>query len=52
MNLKKKYNRVRPYNKKGPESNEFHSLGLIYKTDQVTHHKYSKIYDFFLQSIY
>ena len=39
-------------NKKGPESNEFHRLGLIYKTDKVTHHKYSKIYDFFLKSMY
>tara|TARA_X000000950_G_scaffold286552_1_gene395814 strand:- start:980 stop:1693 length:714 start_codon:yes stop_codon:yes gene_type:complete len=34
------------------ESNEFHRLGLLHKTDKVLHHKYSKIYDFFLKSMY
>ncbi len=33
-------------------SNILHELGLIYKTDKVTHHRYDKIYDFFLKSMY
>lgn len=33
-------------------SNILHKLGLIHKTDKVTHHRYDKIYDFFLKSMY
>ena len=33
-------------------SNRLHELGLNYKTDKVTHHRYDKIYDFFLKSMY
>jgi hypothetical protein len=33
-------------------SNKLQNLGLIYKTDKVTHHKYDKIYDFFLKNMY